>query len=451
VCPVENVIVGTDAGSPLIVLLRTTLANLKLSAADQRLTRRACVCLGFFFWGRCCKSDEKVYESLNRMIRRSENCLTLLIGIVLFFRASSLCEIACTRSMPKRKHAIMNSSFRATPAEKAESLTDGVNLADNVILPWVGYGTYKLGKGKAYSPTLSAIQAGYRCIDTAFIYAGETTEREVGNAIQKALEDKTLSRREDVFLITKHWRKYHGYEDTKECLRLSLQRLQVDHIDLWLMHWPGPAYSTMSRRTDILEAEGPWHYATTLQEDMIKVRAETWRAMEDSLKEGKVRSIGVSNFSVQHLETLKATAKHWPPSVNQVECHPLYPQQDLVEYCAKAGIVVQAYAALGGQDCGKKKWREILNGQSLIECDAVTEIAKELRVTPAQVLLRWALQRGCAVTPKTTSMKRMEENADVFRFCLSTAHMKKISDLEVPGDAGRLCWARDPMRMLDFE
>ena len=358
----------------------------------------------------------------------------------------------------KRKHpaTIMNNhirpfSFRATAADEAKSLTDGVLLSDNVILPWIGYGTYKLGKGNAYAPTLCALKCGYRCIDTAFIYSGETTEREVGNAIQQALRDNILSKREDVFLITKHWRKYHGYDGTLECLRLSLSRLQVDHVDLWLMHWPGPAYKTMNRRSDVLEKEGPWYYATTLKEDMAKVRAETWRAMEDLLEQGKARAIGVSNFSVQHLETLKETARYWPPSVNQVECHPLYPQQELIEYCEKEGIVLQAYAALGGQDCGKKKWKEILNGQRLIACYVVVEIAKELGVTPAQVLLRWALQRGCAVTPKTTSQMRMEENASVFQFSLSLSEMKKISDLNQPGNAGRLCWVRDPMRMLDFD
>lgn len=116
-------------------------------------------------------------------------------------------------------------SFRATAADEAKSLTDGVLLFDNVILPWIGYGTYKLGKGNAYAPTLGALKCGYRCIDTAFIYSGETTEREVGNAIQQALRDNILSKREDVFLITKHWRKYHGYDGTLECLRLSLSRL----------------------------------------------------------------------------------------------------------------------------------------------------------------------------------------------------------------------------------
>lgn len=252
-------------------------------------------------------------------------------------------------------------------------------------------------------------------------------------------------------MITKHWRKYHGYDVTLECLRLSLSRLQVDYVDLYLIHWPGPAYSTMNRRNDVLEEQGPWAYATTKEDDMVKVRAETWRAMEDALKEGKVKAIGVSNFTIRHLETLKKTAKIWPPAVNQVECHPLYPNNDLRAYCEKEGIVLQAYAALGGQDGTKKKWKELLDGNKLLSCPAVQEMADEHKVAPAQVLLRYALQRNCAVTPKTTSVDRMRENANLFHFKLSEEQMDKMNEMEVAGDAGRLCWRTDPLRLLEFD
>eukprot|EP00548_Thalassiothrix_antarctica_P009504 CAMPEP_0194156258 /NCGR_PEP_ID=MMETSP0152-20130528/67649_1 /TAXON_ID=1049557 /ORGANISM="Thalassiothrix antarctica, Strain L6-D1" /LENGTH=165 /DNA_ID=CAMNT_0038863801 /DNA_START=70 /DNA_END=564 /DNA_ORIENTATION=- len=165
----------------------------------------------------------------------------------------------------------------------------------------------------------------------------------------------------------------------------------------------------MNRRKDVLEEEGPWAYAKIPKENMMKTRAETWRAMEDALKQGKVKAIGVSNFTIRHLKNLKKTAKVWPPAVNQVESHPLYPNNELRDYCAQEGIILQAYAALGGQDGTKKKWQELLDGKKLITCPVVQDIAKDIGVSSAQVLLRYALQRNCAITPKTVSVERMKE------------------------------------------
>ena len=156
--------------------------------------------------------------------------------------------------------------FRAvSSAREAKCLTDGVQLStlrspqsakhgdrsddandDRVIIPWVGYGTYKLGKQHAESATFKAIQQGYRMIDTAFIYGGETTELAVGRAVQRALNQNIIESRNDIFITTKQWRKYHGYEATLQCLKQSLKRLQVDYIDLYLIHWPGPAYNSMT-------------------------------------------------------------------------------------------------------------------------------------------------------------------------------------------------------------
>ncbi|KAL7552203.1 hypothetical protein ACHAWF_015419 [Thalassiosira exigua] len=301
-------------------------------------------------------------------------------------------------------------------------------------MPWVGFGTYRLGKRKARSATLEAIKSGYRHIDTAFVYGGQTTEIEVGRAVRDALDSDILRDREELFLTTKQWREYHGYDKSMKCLDLSLERLGVDYVDCWMMHWPGPCWSKPSRGggTD----------------------AETWRAMEDAYREGKTRSIAVSNFTIQHLETLKRTATLWPPAVNQIECHPYYPQNDLVEYCEREGIVVQAYAALGGQDGTKAKWKAL--GGKLLESAPVSDVVDRLRtsgkrVTPAQVLLRWALQRNCALVPKTSSPERMKENANIFHFVLTEAEMREISSLAPAVESeGRLCWRTEPLRMLDF-
>lgn len=182
----------------------------------------------------------------------------------------------------------------------------------------MGFGTYRLGKEQAEAAVLQAIKCGYRAIDTAFIYGGEATEKLVGQAIQKALNEGIISSRAELFVTTKHWRKYHGYEPTLKCIGMSLKRLQLPYVDLWLMHWPGPAWSTMNRLKSV-QALDPWHYAATTPENMAAQRAETWRGMEEALRRGLCRSIGVSNFSVAHLETLKTTAVVWPPAVNQVE------------------------------------------------------------------------------------------------------------------------------------
>ena len=381
----------------------------------------------------------------------------------------------------------VKSPFQETSVTEARSLTDGVRLPSlvemqqqnlkitknqpalqPVVMPWVGFGTYRLGKEQAQQAILQAVQFGYRAIDTAFIYGGESTERKVGDALQEAIEKGILKSRQDVFITTKHWRKYHGYEPSLECLRLSLSRLKMNYVDLWLMHWPGPAYSTMARRKDVVTND-PWHYATTSQSEMTTVRAETWRAMEDAYRQGLVRAIGVSNMSVEQLKTLKQTATLWPPAVNQVELHPLYPQSELSEYCKKEGIILEAYASLGGQDAGKTVWSKLLGVKvgrktriNLMLSEPVVELANELQTTPAQTLLRWGLERGCVVIPKTTSIDRLAENAGVLDVKMSSeqadrleATLHSIVKESNPGEKveelTRLCWRSDPLRHLDFD
>lgn len=282
--------------------------------------------------------------------------------------------------------------------------------------------------------------------------------------------------RDDLFLITKHWRKYHGYEESNKCLDLSLKRLQLDYIDLWLMHWPGPAWNTLSRRKDMMEEHGPWHYAVHSEEEIPKMRAETWRAMEDAVKSGKVKAIGVCNFTIQHLEGLKKTATIWPPAVNQIECHPLFPQKELVDYCRKEGIVVQAYSSLGGQDVGKKFWRTLYPPSKkrrknspppvtkLSDTPPVLALAEETNRTSAQVLLRWGLEKNFALVPKTSSKERMIENSEILDFSLSATQIESLetelhtalveaAKRENKGveSMARLCWRNDPLRDLDFE
>jgi diketogulonate reductase-like aldo/keto reductase len=387
--------------------------------------------------------------------------------------------------------------FAEVPAaSRAASLTDAAPLAGGrpppsssqqakVLMPWVGFGTYKLARDRVEGAVLEALRGGYRLVDTAFVYGGETTEAAVGRAIRAALRQGILARRASLFVVTKHWRSYHGYGPALRCLDLSLKRLQLDYVDLWLMHWPGPAWKTTAREQGEAAERDRWHYAAHPAGDMARVRAETWRAMEDAVRAGKCRAIGVSNFSIRHLKTLKGTATMWPPAVNQIEMHPLYPQTDLVRYCQDEGIVVQAYASLGGQDMGRAAWKRLLGGASFVKAPSrpggrgaspasllhakpVAELARSLggSVTPAQVLLRWGLERGCALVPKASSQQHLEENARVLTdpaIRLSDEQVARLqADLlelvasEHPDPSERerltrLCWRNDPLRLLDFD
>ncbi len=312
-------------------------------------------------------------------------------------------------------------------------------------------GTYKFKKaaGEARQAVLNALNIGYRHIDTAFIYAGEETEKEVGDALELAMSTEfELSppiSRSEIFLTTKQWRDYHGYEPTLKCLELSLERLKVEYVDLYLIHWPGPPSNNAKNGNEV--------------QDIVSLRAETWRAMEDLVYNGKCKSIGVSNFNIQHLAALRKTARIWPPVVNQIELHPYNPQTELVEYCKNHGIVVEAYASLGGQDSGKKTWN-ILGGK-LVERKEVIDIATKYKKTTAQVLLKWAVQKGFIVIPKSTKVCHLKENFDAIAdttWILDDNDMIVMASISsgLDEDDGmkektRLCWVRDPLKMLDFD
>ena len=362
----------------------------------------------------------------------------------------------------------MSSAFQVptTPTLALNTLNQQ-KQATTIPMPQIGIGTYKFkkGSGEASRAVVDALQIGYRQIDTAFIYGGEQTEKEIGNALASIISSTTP--RSEIFLTSKQWRAYHGYEPTIECLNKSLKRLQTDYLDLYLIHWPGPAYNTMNRRKDLMEEspDGPFVYAKQGHEEVNiqALRSETWRAMEESLYAGKCRAIGVSNFTIRHLEALKKTAKVWPPAVNQIELHPYNPQTELVAYCQKEGIAIQAYASLGGQDCGKKTWN-ILGGK-LLERDEVTGIADKHGKTPAQVLLRWATQQGFSVIPKSSNVEHLRMNLEAVtaEIGLDKEDMELLNSLDQSqltieeegtvkaNEKARLCWVRDPLKMLDFE
>lgn len=395
-------------------------------------------------------------------------------------------------------------------AKDVKSLLDCARLHNKVLMPWIGFGTYRLGKAKVVSATKEALRVGYRQIDTAFIYGGETTETLVGQAIRQAIQEGIVQNRQEIFITTKQWRSYHGYDKTSKNLQLSLKRLNVDCIDLWLMHHPGPAWKRITKTTgkddhDEDDEDNMWKHTihgANVQSaaDMDRIRADTWKAMEDAYEQGKVRAIGVCNMTVDQLERLRHGARICP-MVHQCEVHPLYPQTAMLEYCAQHNILVTAYASLGGQDTNRAEWERLLGGSSrdeerdkekpsprkcqkapptdLLHAAPVAALAKTCSVSsspspssPAQVLLRWALDRNCAIIPKTSSADRMRENANLFDFSLTSDEVNQLTeDLQDKVQANildkgderndddaksllhestRLCWRGDPLRTKEY-
>lgn len=284
----------------------------------------------------------------------------------------------------------------------ATSLAGGVKLGSGTVMPVVGFGTYKLKNEEVATPVLTALKAGYRLIDTAQVYENE---KGVGDALRKS----GLGRG-DVFIETKVWRSSHGYERTMKACAQSMKKLGVDFIDLYVIHWPG------------CKTGWPLKKGTCCPPDWTPAMRDkgTWRAMEDLYTQGKVKAIGVTNYSIRHLKLLLKSCRI-KPMVNQVEFHPRLVQSDMLDFCRKHGIAVQAYASLGSGDAAQ--------AESFFAFPPVQEAAKAHKVTPAQVLLRWAVQKGCHIVPKSVRPVRVAENAGVFKFKLSAGEMKAIDKL----------------------
>lgn len=270
-----------------------------------------------------------------------------------------------------------------------------IDLNDGNSLPMLGFGTYKATAEAGIRSVLDALSHGYRLLDTAAKY---NNEQEVGKAIQTSVIP-----REEIYITTKLWRENLGYENTLKAFEASRQNLGVAYIDLYLIHWPANEKNYGNR----------WQEAN----------AEAWRALETLQGEGKIRSIGLSNFWQEHLDALLQTAKVIP-AVNQIEFHPGYRQPELVDYCQKKGIVVQAWAPLAR---GAVFGNEVLN-----------RIAQRHNKNIAQICLRWAIQHSAIVIPKSTTNERIKENMEVFDFSLSTEEMTAIDHLPEMGFSGEL-------------
>lgn len=292
--------------------------------------------------------------------------------------------------------------------EVATSRKDAVRLHNGVAMPVLGFGTYALGK-KAEASVKVALETGYRLIDTGQIYERGSTERAVGSALQKS----GLNRSE-VFISTKVWRTHHGFEKTIAACTQSLKRLELEYIDLYMIHWPGPQPSSSTDWTP-------------------ETRAETWKALEKLLKDGKVRAIGVCNYSIRHLKELLKTCEI-KPMVNQVEVHPWLIQKELQTFCRDEGIAVQAFASLGSSDSKR--------AHEFFALPAIKAPAIRCGTSPAAVLLRWSVQKGCHIIPKSSDPERIRKNAECLGISLTPQEMLDIDSLE---KGVRLTWGgQDP-------
>lgn len=264
-------------------------------------------------------------------------------------------------------------------------------LSNGVEIPAVGYGTY-LTSEKDDGTVAAALAAGYRHFDTASFYG---TEQALGDALKAAGVP-----REELFLTSKLWKDEMGYENALAAFERSLQKLGTDYLDLYFIHWP---------RTDDLTAE--WR----------QLDRDTWRALEELYRAGRVRAIGVSNFLPHHLRNLMETAEI-APMVNQIEFHPGYPQTWNVEFCKAHGILPEAWSPLGRT--------------RVLQDERLAGIAAKYGKTVAQLCVRFALQCGVVPLPKSSSPARMQANLDVFDFVISDEDMDRILTLPQFGWSG---------------
>jgi methylglyoxal/glyoxal reductase len=265
----------------------------------------------------------------------------------------------------------------------ALTITSALKLNNCEAMPRYGLGDYETGRGKRTENAVQwALEAGYRHIDTAALYGNEA---DVGRVLQRAIAEGRL-KREDVFVTTKLWNSEHGYDRALKAFERSMGELGLEQLDLYLIHWPVKG----SRR-------------------------ESWRALEKLYADGRVRAIGVSNYTRRHLEELLGHAKT-APAVNQIELHPFGQQRDTVACCLEHGIAVTAYSPL-------------TKGYKLDDAK-LRAIAKATGRSPAQVLIRWSLQRDFVVIPKSADHQRIAENAQVFDFELTAAQMTALEALD---------------------
>ncbi|KAK0718546.1 NADP-dependent oxidoreductase domain-containing protein [Lasiosphaeria miniovina] len=280
------------------------------------------------------------------------------------------------------------------PAAKTFALNNGVTM------PAIGFGTFanEGAKGETYRAVTKALEVGYRHLDCAWFYHNEG---EVGDALRDFLAANPHVSRADVFICTKVWNHLHAPEDVAWSIRDSCANLKVDHVDLFLVHWPVAAEKNPDR-TLKMGPDGKY----VINRALTANPEPTWRAMEALVDAGLARSIGVSNWTIPGLQQLLAFARI-PPAVNQIEIHPFLPNAALVNFCVAHGIVPAAYSPLGSQN------QVPSTGETVRQNAALNAVAQRSGHNLAQVLLAWGLRRGYVVLPKSSTPARIESNLQV--------------------------------------
>ena len=270
--------------------------------------------------------------------------------------------------------------------------TEHYILNNGVEIPAIAFGTYKAADGKSADVIRAAIEAGYRYFDTASFYGTETY-------LAQAVRESEISR-DEIFIASKLWKTEMGYENVKYAFERSLDKLNTDYLDLYLIHWPlpDPEYK-----------------------DWKQLDKETWRAMEELYQAGKVRAIGLSNFLPHHIDNIleDCTVR---PAVDQIEYHPGYSQEAAVQYCKERNILVQAWSPIGRQ--------------RVLEEPLVLELAGKYAVSPAQICLKFAVQRGIIPLPKSSSIERMKENLDLYSFEMEREDIWRLATMPQAGWSG---------------
>jgi len=263
-----------------------------------------------------------------------------------------------------------------------KNLQDTVTLHNGIKMPGFGLGVFKVEEGQELVAAVkAAIRHGYRSIDTAAVYQNEAG---VGTAIREAIEE-SLVKREELFVTSKLWNADQGYDSALAAFEASMDKLGLEYLDLYLIHWP---------------VKGKYK--------------ESWRALETLYREGRVKAIGVSNFQIHHLQDVMEGAEI-KPMVNQVEFHPRLMQKELLQFCREQGIQLEA-------------WSPLMQGE-LLNDPVLQEIGAKYGKTVAQVILRWDLQHGVITIPKSTKEARIIENASIYDFSLSEEDMNRIDRL----------------------
>ncbi|MFA7191927.1 MAG: aldo/keto reductase [Candidatus Paceibacterota bacterium] len=276
---------------------------------------------------------------------------------------------------------------------------NNIKLHNGLDIPNIGFGVFRVKEGEEVeSAVISAIHTGYRHIDTAMIYQNEEG---VGMAIKNCGIP-----REQLFITTKLWNLDQGYESTLKAIEVSLEKLGLDYVDLYLVHWPTASVEPNEAGTSYMS---------------LNKRKETWRGMEDIYKSGKAKAIGVSNYTIGHLEEMKTYATVLP-MVNQIEFHPFLYQKDLLDYCNQNKIVVEAHSPLAPSVDPKSVGHENPN---------IEEIAKKHGKTKTQILIRWAIEHGVIPLPKSVHIERIKENLNVFDFSLDVEDMNLLDSMNI--------------------